>query len=145
MGNYQQSVDGGKVGAYLVLVVVVGLFLGGGCWGIAWGIPTYRVWQQGMSGKSELAKAESNRQIAIAEARAKMESSKLLAESEVIRAEGVARANRIIGESLNKNEAYLHYLWIQELGNSGHVIYVPTEANMPIMEAGRINALSGKE
>ena len=73
--------------------------------------PKINIWQQGMRGQAELAHAEYNRQIAICEAMAKKESAKALADAEVIRAEGVAKANKIIGESLNENESYLRYLW----------------------------------
>lgn len=69
-----------------------------------------------------------------------MESATLLAQAEIARAEGVAKANKIIGESLKNNEAYLRYLWINDLGdNSGKtIVYIPTEANLPILEASRI-------
>ena len=101
--------------------------------------PYVHVWQQGMKGQAELARAESNRQIATLEAVAKKESSKALADAEVIRAEGVAKANKIIGDSLTGNEGYLRYLWIQGLQtNQMQVVYVPTEANLPIMEAHRL-------
>ena len=54
------------------------------------------------------------------------------------RAKGVAEANRIIGESLKGNESYLRYLWIQNLeSGSNSVVYVPTEAGLPILEAGK--------
>ena len=58
---------------------------------------------------------------------------------EVERAKGVASANKIIGDSLKDNEAYLRYLWITDMTNNKapSVIYVPTEANIPILEAGR--------
>lgn len=103
-----------------------------------WGLPKYRVYQQRLSGEAALAEAESSRQIATAEARAKMESAKLLAEAEVERARGVAQANQIIGESLKGNESYLRYLWIQGLQEGkNEVIYIPTEAGLPILEAGR--------
>jgi len=101
--------------------------------------PYVHVWQQGMEGQAELARAESNRQIATCEAQAKKESAKSLADAEVIRAEGVAKANTIIGKSLTDNEGYLRYLWIQGLQtNQMQVVYVPTEANLPIMEANRM-------
>ena len=59
------------------------------------------------------------------------------AEIEVARAEGVAQSNVIIANSISEN--YLRYLWIQGLQkNELQVIYVPTEASMPIMEAGRM-------
>lgn len=111
----------------LLLVVIV-------CW--AW--PTWRVWQREMSGKAELAEAEWTRKIKVEEARAVKESSSMLAEAEVERAKGVAEANKIIGASLEGNESYLRYLWIQNLNDGGNeVIYIPTEAGLPILEAGK--------
>lgn len=101
--------------------------------------PPYAIWEQEMYGKAELAKAQSTRQIAVTEARAKEESAALLAKAEVTRAEGVAKANKIIGDSLKGNESYLHYLWIDGLGHQkDQIIYIPTEAGLPILEAGRI-------
>lgn len=101
--------------------------------------PYLNVWQQSKLGEAELARAESNRQIATCEAQAKKESAKCLADAEVIRAEGVAKANKIIGDSLTGNEGYLRYLWIQGLQtNQMQVVYVPTEANLPIMESLRL-------
>lgn len=106
--------------------------------GIMFGMPTYKVWQQNKEGEAELARAEQNRQIAIQEAKAKEESAKSLANAEVIRARGVAEANRIIGDSLTNNDAYIHYLWIEALRESKNdVIYIPTEAGIPITESAR--------
>ena len=105
---------------------------------ILFAMPQYYVWQQNKAGEAELARAEQNRQIAIQEARAKEESAKSLANAEVIRAEGVAKANKIIGDSLQNNEAYIHYLWIEALRESSNeVIYIPTEAGIPITESAR--------
>ena len=102
------------------------------------GWPQYRVWQQNKEGEAELARAEQNRQIAIQEARAKEESAKSLANAEIIRAKGVAEANKIIGDSLQNNDAYIHYLWIETLKESkDQVIYIPTEAGIPITESAR--------
>lgn len=99
---------------------------------------SYQVWSQRKAGEAELAKADSNRQIATLEAKAKMESSKHLADAEIIRSKGVAEANRIIGDSLKDNESYLRYLWIDGLSQGkNQVIYIPTEANLPILEASR--------
>lgn len=104
-------------------------------------MPQYRVWEQGLVGKAELARATQNRQIAIEVAKAKLESANLEAKAEIERAKGVAEANKIIGDSLKGNEAYLRYLWIQGLqeGATPQVVYVPTEAGLPILEAGRTN------
>lgn len=105
-----------------------------------WGCPKYRVYDQRMEGEAILAHAQSSREVAVAEAKAKMESADLLAQAEVKRAQGVAQANKIIGDSLKGNEAYLRYLWINNLEN-GHndVIYIPTESGLPILEAGRLS------
>ena len=106
-----------------------------------WGCPRYEVYRQNMQGEAELARASQNRQIKIREAEAAAEAARLLAEAEIERAKGVAEANRIIGESLKGNEAYLRYLWIQGLqeGSTPQVVYVPTEAGLPILESGRTN------
>jgi hypothetical protein len=101
--------------------------------------PIYHVWEQQKLGEAELARADSNRKIRTLEALAEQEASKALAEAEVIRAQGVARANEIIGSSLKDNEGYLRYLWIQGLKtNDKEVVYVATEANLPILEANRM-------
>lgn len=91
-----------------------------------------------MDGKAELAKADFSKQVAVQEAQAKKDSAQLLADSEIIRAGGVAKANQIIGDSLKGNDAYLCYLWIDKLDSTkGQIVYVPTEAGLPILEAGR--------
>jgi len=105
------------------------------------GCPAYIVWERHMAGRAELAQATANRQIAVQEAQAKMEAATELAKAEIERAKGVAGANAIIAESLKGNEAYLRYLWITEVASAGKdgktVVYVPTEANLPILEATR--------
>ena len=96
--------------------------------------PIYGVWQKELAGKAQLKEAEWNRQIAIKEAEAIKESSSMLAEAEVIRSEGIAEANRIIAGSIT--EEYIRYKFIEGLNDGNtEVIYVPTEANLPILEA----------
>ena len=80
--------------------------------GYMWVIPVYRVWEQHKAGEAELAKAEYGKQVAVQEAKAKKEAASLLADAEVERASGVAKANKIIGDSLKENEEYLRYLWV---------------------------------
>jgi len=118
------------IGIFIIFIVLFS--------GYSFIVPYYHVWEQQKIGEAELARAESNRQIATLESKAKLESSKFLADAEVIRADGVAKANKIIGDSLQGNEGYLRYLWIQGLQtNQMQVVYVPTEANLPILEANR--------
>ena len=121
----------GFIGTTLVVlagVVVIGsLFIVG---------PQYGVWQQSLAGKAELQKAEYTRQVAVLEAQAKKDSASQLADAEIIRAQGVAKANQIIGDSLKDNREYLQYLYItglEEGSNKGNVtIYVPTENGLPV-------------
>ena len=98
--------------------------------------PIYNVWAQSLDGKAELQKAEYTRQVAVLEAQAKKDSAQQLADAEIIRAGGVAKANEIIGNSLKDNREYLQYLYItgiEEGSQKGNVtIYVPTEGGMPV-------------
>lgn len=102
---------------------------------IFWGIPQYKVYKQTIRGKAALREAQWSKKIAIEEAKAKKESATLEAAAEVERAKGVARSNQIIGDSLKGNEEYLRYLWITSIDSEGERIYIPTEANLPILEA----------
>ncbi|MGJ7901610.1 hypothetical protein [Lysobacter sp. 1R34A] len=124
--------------AFLGVILILGLLLAGCIALWMWGYPKYRVYSQEMAGRALLAEAESSRQIAVLEARAKLDSAKSLAAAEVERAKGVAEANKIIGDSLRNNEDYLRYLFVNGLENTkNQVIYVPTETNLPILEASR--------
>ena len=116
--------------------ITVGVVLIGG--GMMYGCPQYSVYTQRMAGEAELAQAEYSKQIQVRDAEGKLAAAAKLADVEVTRAQGVAKANQIIGDSLRNNEAYLRYLWITDLTNNKAptVIYVPTEANIPILEAG---------
>jgi len=100
------------------------------------GGPQYNVWQQSLAGKAELQKAEYTRQVAVLEAQAKKDSAQQLADAEIIRAQGVAKANQIIGDSLKDNREYLQYLYItgiEDGSKNGNVtIYVPTEGGLPV-------------
>lgn len=103
--------------------------------------PLLSPWWAEQNGKSELAQAEQNRQIAVLEAKAKHEAAIELAQAEIERAKGVAQANQIIGESLKNNSEYLRYLWITDVAGANidkTVVYVPTETNLPILEAARL-------
>lgn len=131
-GNDSFIVKPGAVIRDLLIIGIIALAAGmGGC-------PAYNVWQQGMEGQAALAKATQDRQIKVQEAVATKEAAVMLAEAEVERAKGVAAANKIIGNSLHDNEDYLRYLFVNGLEHTqNQVIYVPTEAQLPILEASR--------
>lgn len=121
---------GWLVGGITAFVALVGSCMAG--------MPVYNVWEQGMTGKAELARAEQNRQIARYEAQAALARAEGEANAEVARARGNAEANEIIADGLGGPEGYLRYLYIQALRDSEtEVIYVPTEAGLPILEANR--------
>lgn len=110
-------------------------------------MPKYRIYKQDLQGQANLRQQEWEKKILVEQAKAQNESATLnaeatikqetaKAEAEIIRAKGVAEANRIIGQSLKGNEEYLNYLWINNIEKTGsEKIYIPTEAGMPILEA----------
>lgn len=116
---------------------------------IMWVWPKYHVYAQELAGEARLKEAEWSKQILIEEAKAQQQASLMQAQTkvtlaraqgqaEIERAKATAEANRIIGESLKGNEAYLRYLWIEGLKEGkGERIYIPTEAGLPILEAGK--------
>jgi len=123
---------GVSIGVFVLVALTV--LIGAGMWGC----PQYNVYQQRLEGEASLAKANYDRQIMVTEAQAKKNAAELLGEAEVTRAKYLAQANQIIGDSLKNKEEYLRYLWIQSIDKvTGQIIYVPTEANLPILEAGR--------
>lgn len=140
ISNYRPTLKGW---AFLIIVSFFILFGGiGSCMYIG---PKYRVWQQEMAGKAELAKAEQNRQIKILEARADLEAEKLNAQAEIERAKGAAEAIRIENGSITPT--YIQYLWVrqQNANTNNKIIYIPTESGLPILEAGRtVNKASDK-
>lgn len=98
-------------------------------------IPTYRVWSQEMKGKAEFAQAEQNRRIKVEEAKANLEAEKLNAQAEIERAKGAAEAIKI--ENGQLTTTYIQYLWVRQQSNNQiqKIVYIPTEASMPILEA----------
>jgi len=123
-----QTAVGISIIGLIVLVIIAA---------IMFGYPRYKVWQQEMAGKAEFAKAEQNRKIKIEEARANLEAEKLNAQAEIERAKGAAKAIEIENGSLTPT--YIQYLWVRQQTdlNDKTVIYIPTEGNLPILEAGR--------
>jgi regulator of protease activity HflC (stomatin/prohibitin superfamily) len=59
-----------------------------------------------------------------------LEQARKDAEIEIARAEGAAKAQEIVRSTLS--DSYLQYLWIKTLNENPNVIYVATEANMPV-------------
>lgn len=116
------------------MTIVLGVVIIGG---LTVGWQWFKVFSASQSGKAELAQAEYNRQIIVRQAQAKKDAATLEADAEVLRAEGVAKANKIVADGLGGPEGYLRYLYIHMLDESKEkqIIYIPTEAGLPILEA----------
>lgn len=128
MDQFKRNQDYSFIIVLVIVILLISL--------IMWGIPKYKVYSRELNGKAQLREAEWSRQIAVEEAEAEKESASLKAEAEIIRAEGVAEANRIIAGSITAE--YLKYKFIEGLNDGNtEVIYVPTEANLPVLEATR--------
>lgn len=110
--------------------------------GILWAFPTYNVYRKQMDGRAAYEEAVQNRRIRVLEAQAALDAARLTAQAEVERARGTNEANRIMAESLGGPENYLRWAYIDMLRETAdqqdrQIIYIPTEAGMPILEAGR--------
>jgi regulator of protease activity HflC (stomatin/prohibitin superfamily) len=101
-----------------------------------WFFPTYRVWQAGQSGKAALMRAEQEKQIQIEQAKAELEAAKLRAD-----------AIEIVGQASKDFPEYRTQEFIGAFGEAiksgaiDQIIYVPTEANIPIVESGRVGSV----
>ncbi len=141
MNNYNNvSFNPGAVKVILWGIVLIAVFIVG----MAFILPWYNVWSQEMEGKAEFAKAEQNRKIKIEEARANLEAEKLNAQAEIERAKGAAEAIRIENGSITPT--YIQYLWVRQQSDLSNktVIYVPTETNLPLLEATRMKQVEGQ-
>lgn len=141
MNNYNNvSFNPGAVKVILWGIVLIAVFIVS----MAFILPWYNVWSQEMEGKAEFAKAEQNRKIKIEEARANLEAEKLNAQAEIERAKGAAEAIRIENGSITPT--YIQYLWVRQQSDLSNktVIYVPTETNLPILEATRMKQVEGQ-
>ena len=125
--NDEGDINKEALGALVIIVLmIVGIILAG--------VPLYKVWQKGLNGKATLKEAQWDRQVKVEEAEANLEAEKLNALAEVERAKGMAEAIEIEGGELTTE--YIQYLWVrQNQFNDKTVIYIPTEANLPILEA----------
>jgi hypothetical protein len=123
-------------------IFVAGAILVGGAAGVFWGFKSIKVWSASIDGQAILAEAQYSRQARVEEARARNDAAELEGQAELTRAEFSARANEELADGLGGSEGYLRYLYIRMLEENGaqgdQIIYIPTEAGMPILEAGRV-------
>jgi hypothetical protein len=104
-----------------------------------WGCPQYEVYSQEQSGRAQLAKANQNREILVSQARAEKEAALLRSD-----------AIKIMGQAAKDFPEYRQQEFIgafaeaMKEGRISQIIYVPTEGNIPITEAGRWARPQGK-
>jgi predicted negative regulator of RcsB-dependent stress response len=117
------------IAALMIIGIIVALMFG---W--QW----FKVYSREQTGKAQLAEATFSKQIKFEEAKANLESQKLNAQAEVERAKGAAQAIEIESGKLSEN--YIRYLWVQQQDNLNDktVIYIPTEAGLPMLESNRL-------
>lgn len=119
-------------GICLAIIVILSLI-----WSLAIA-PRYNVWAQHQAGLADLARARNEQQVQVADAQGRLDAAQINKKAAVIEAEGVALQIQTIGEKLTTHDLYLKWQWIKMMEEGDHsVIYVPTEANLPILEAGR--------
>jgi regulator of protease activity HflC (stomatin/prohibitin superfamily) len=102
--------------------------------------PLYRVWKQRLRGQADYAQAEAETKITILRARAEYEAAHHLAEADVERAKGISTSIEIVEARLGGPEGYLRWKYIHMLEEGtcdNQIIYIPTEAGLPILEAGK--------
>lgn len=124
----QQKGDATVVAIVMVIVFgVIAVILA-----LMFGLPVYNVWQQELSGKAQLARANQSRQILVTQAVAEQEA-----------AAHRAKAIEIMGEMAKKYPEYRQQEFIGAFSEAMHngrinqIIYIPTEAGIPILEAGK--------
>jgi len=112
----------------LAVGLVVGIIFGGvAIWSLL------RVYNATSIGKAELARADQNRQILITQAKAEKEAAELRAE-----------AIHVMGKAAKDFPEYRQQEFMAAFGealregNISQIIYVPTEANIPVLEASRL-------
>ncbi len=112
----------------IIALAIIGIIIIIG--GLMWAIPTYHVWSNQKAGEASLVKAQQEKQIQISQAQAELEASQYQ-----------AQAIKTVGEMTKEYPSYREQQFIQDFGeamkngNIQKIIYVPTEANLPITEA----------
>lgn len=123
------------------------VFFYGGCvvalilmWAL-WGYPKWRVWAAHQAGLADLQQARNEQQIQVASAQSRLDAAALNKKAAIVEAEAVSAQIQAIGDQLRQHDLFLRWQWIkmmEEHGTASSVIYVPTEAGLPILEAKRL-------
>lgn len=100
------------------------------------------------NGKAILLEAESSKKAKIEEAKAEKESAELLGEARIIEAKAKAKSMvinseakaisiKIESDAIRGQNDLIRLKAVEAMYQNGKFIYVPTEAGVPILEAGK--------
>jgi regulator of protease activity HflC (stomatin/prohibitin superfamily) len=99
---------------------------------LMWGVPQYRIYNARCSGEAKLRQSESEKRILIEQAKAEVAAAELRADA----IEAIGKAAKQYPE-YRQQEFMGAFADALQQGNVHQIIYVPTEANVPIIEKGR--------
>lgn len=118
---------------FLIAMLVVGILT---VWSLVY--PIYNVWASRKAGEADLAQAQYEQKIQVATAQGRFDAAELNKKAAIVEAEAVQQQIKTIGEELKSHDLYLRWQWIEMMKHrDGETIYVPTEANIPVLEATR--------
>ena len=118
------------LGGLLIAFVVFG-----GIGACAYGVPQYNLYKAETMKREKIAEAKANSDSAEYEAERAVEIAQAQAEADIIRAEGIAEANRLISESLT--DEYNQWHAVEQLNPNATTVYVPSDGPLPLPEASR--------
>jgi hypothetical protein len=123
---------------FWIVLALVGVWI---LWGLVFG-PRWNVWAQHQDGLADLANARNEQQVQVAQAQGRLDAANLNKQAAIVEAEAVAEQINRIGAGLTQHDLYLKWQWIKMMEErpKNSVIYVPTEAGLPILEAGKRSA-----
>lgn len=117
----------------LIEFVIVGILI----WATV-GYPVWNVWASKKAGEAELQQAYKEQQIQMAQAEARLQAAQVNKQAAIVEAEAVSCQIQTIGTQLKNHDLFLNWQWINMMKErEGETIYVPTEANMPVIEVSR--------
>ncbi len=135
------DIFGSGIGIGNLISVGIGIIVICMLWSL-WLEPHWNVWASHKRGLADLANAQNEQQIQVAHAKARLDAAQLNKQAAIIEAEAVAEQIDKIGQQLTAHDLYLRWQWIKMMEETHEdaertVIYVPTEAQLPILEARR--------
>lgn len=116
-------------GILITIVAIIGIIVV--LAGLMFGLPVWNVWKSTLAGEAAFKMAQQTRQIQVVQAQGELDAARLR-----------AQAIGIVGKAAKDYPEYRQQEFIGAFaealkdGKMDQIIYVPTEANIPIIEAG---------